>query len=36
MHDMKEEEVKADVLEEDHQYLKNTPNTEIKPKVQQQ
>ena len=36
MHDMKEEEVEAKVPEEDHHYLKNTPNIETKPKAQQQ
>ena len=35
MQDMEEEEVEDEVLEEDHYYLKNTPNTETEHKVQQ-
>ena len=33
MHDMEEEEIKAEVREEDLIYPKNTPNTETKPKA---
>ena len=33
MHDIEEKELEAEIQEENHHYLKNTPNIETKPKA---